>query len=278
MRRAVILLVVDIAALVAFPRVQVRASQTPDKPAFEVASIKRNDSGREGGTLAPKPGGLLTATNLTLHNMISAAFGGDRPLMSFQMVGGPDWIVSTRFDVVARAEPPSIERNGLIAMLRTLLEDRFALRTHRETRQLPIFALVKARSDGRLGPQLRRATLDCQALAQQRRENPTAAPPLPAGCGMRFGTGTLSAASITMSNLVSTVAGAVQGIVVDRTDLSGNFDIDLSWSAGLPADAVPGDPPSIFAALQDQLGLKLQSTTGPVDVLVIDHVEQPTPD
>jgi uncharacterized protein (TIGR03435 family) len=248
-------------------------AQTSPAPAFEVATIKRNDSGRDGGTLAPKPGGLLTATNLTLQNLIGIAYRGSTSLMPFQIVGGPDWITSMRFDIVARAAAGTSP--DVIAMLRTLLEDRFALKTHLETRQLPIFALMKARSDGSLGPQLRRSAVDCQAIARQARDNPATAPPMPANCGMRFGPGTFSAASITISNLAGTVSGAVLAIVVDRTDLTGNFDVDLTWSAGLPTDSSPSDAPSIFAAVQDQLGLKLESTKGPVEVLVVDHAEQP---
>jgi uncharacterized protein (TIGR03435 family) len=215
----------------------------------------------------------LTATNLTLKNLIGMAYRGTTPLMSFQIVGGPDWLPSTRFDIVARAAAGA--QPDVMGMLRTLLEDRFALKTHLETRQPPIFALVKARSDGTLGPQLRRSVVDCQAIARQRRENPATAPAMPANCGIRFGPGTYSAVSETVSDLAGTVSAAVQAIVVDRTDLTGNFDVDLTWSAGLPTDSSPSDTPSIFAALQDQLGLKLESTKGPVEVLVVDHAEQP---
>jgi uncharacterized protein (TIGR03435 family) len=248
----------------AAPRAQSPAGDAKP-PAFEVASIKPNVSGAAGGGMADRLGGLFTVTNLTLRNMIGSAFRDDTPLMPFQIVGGPSWIDSSRFDIVAKAAS-GVSLKTATTMLRTLLEDRFALKTHAETRQLPIFTLVRAKSDGTLGPQLRRSTIDCQALAQQRRADPTTAPPRPALCGMKFDIGTFSAGSVVISNLVSVLSGAVQAIVVDHTELTGSFDIDLRWSAGLPTDVAsgdaPSDAPSIFAAVQEQLGLKLNPRKG----------------
>jgi uncharacterized protein (TIGR03435 family) len=180
-------------------------------------------------------------------------------------------------------------------MLRNLMADRFKLRVHRETREMPIYALVLARSDGTLGPQLRPAAVDCAALAGQRgRGGPPA--PLQAGerppCGMRIGPGNMMGGGLALSQLANSLSPFAQRVVVDRTGLTGNFDLDLTWTpdqipqappGGLPAGVPPPPPidpngPSLFTALQEQLGLKLDSVRGPVEVLVIDSVEQPTAD
>ena len=170
----------------------------------------------------------------------------------------------------------------LPALLRPLLEDRFKLKAHVETRELPIFALVVARTDGRLGPQFRRPIVDCLALRQAARAG--APPPLPPSsdrpaCGVRMGPGKLSAGGFSIENLVTMLSSTVERLVVDRTGLTGTFDVDLQWTQGDLTGATPSDDrASIFTAVQEQLGLKLESTKGPVDVVVIDHVEHPTED
>jgi uncharacterized protein (TIGR03435 family) len=176
-------------------------------------------------------------------------------------------------------------------MLRNVLEERFQLQTHVETKELPVFALVLARRDGTLGSRLRRRTVDCvaaQAAAREPRNlfNPTAAERRT--CGGRIGPGILTANGLTMTNLAGALEARVPGvdrIVVDRTGLAGTFDVDLTWrfEATLDTPGVPLPPPdpnspSLFTALEEQLGLKLESTKAPVDILVIDHVEHPTED
>jgi uncharacterized protein (TIGR03435 family) len=162
-------------------------------------------------------------------------------------------------------------------MVRTLLADRFKLAVHHETRELPIYALLLARNDGRLGPKLQPST----CVAGRRPPGDATAQP----CGFRPGPGIFVSGGVPIAMLATFVSSAVRRSVVDRTGLDGNFDIDLHWlpdnsPLGPQPDTPPPDPggPSIFTALQEQLGLKLESTRGPVDVLVIDHVEQPTPD
>jgi uncharacterized protein (TIGR03435 family) len=182
--------------------------------------------------------------------------------------------------------------------MRSLLAERFKLSVHREKRELPIYELVLARSDGKLGPELRPSSADCRAIIEARKAQGQK-PDLPkAGerpqCGARVGFGELAAGGQPLLELIALLSSTVQRNVVDRTGLSGNFDIYLKWTpdqlpprpAGLPADqplringlAIDPDGPSIFTALQEQLGLKLESAHGPVDVLVIDHVERPSPD
>jgi uncharacterized protein (TIGR03435 family) len=177
-------------------------------------------------------------------------------------------------------------------MLRKLLEDRFQLKTHVETKELPLFALVLARADGTLGPRLRRRTIDCisAAAARERKDkllfDPT--PPERRICGGRAGPGTLIASGATMTNIVQGLAAQVPGVdrvVVDRTGLIGTFDVDLTWNfegtvehLGVQLPPPDRDAPNLFTALQEQLGLKLESRKGPIDVLVIDHVEKPSED
>jgi bla regulator protein blaR1 len=257
---------------------------------FEVASVKPNHSGDGPNRLALQPGGRITAENMALRNLVRFAF----QLQDFQLVGGPDWIAKERFDVVAKAEhdivptPPGTTGPGQL-MLRSLLADRFKLAIHQEKRELPVYALVVARSDGRLGPQLQRSAVDCQAIvtAQLGRGGPA---PMVNGrpqCGMRNAPGNLIGGGFPLSQLVTALSQFAQRTVVDRTGLTGNFDVELHWTPEQLLTPPPGAPPlppvdpngpSLFTAVQEQLGLKLESTKDSVEVLVIDHVEHPTPD
>jgi uncharacterized protein (TIGR03435 family) len=271
-------------------------SQAPAaNPSFEVASVKPNKSGTQQVMLGLQPGGRFTATNAPLRMLIRNAY----QLQDFQLVGLPDWASSERFDIVAKAEgdvpPAPIGTTGPIQlMVRSLLAERFKLAAHQEARELPIYALVVAKSDGKLGPQLRPAAVDCAAMMAARGRSgggPPAPPPLAQRpvCGMRIGPGTMAGGGFPLSQLAQTLSQFVQRVVVDRTGLAGNYDLDLTWTPdqmpqGSPPPGAPAlspvDPngPSIFTALQEQLGLKLDAQRGPVDVLVIDKIDRPTPD
>jgi uncharacterized protein (TIGR03435 family) len=182
-------------------------------------------------------------------------------------------------------------------MLKALLAERFKLVAHNESRELPVYDLVMARSDARPGPQLRKSDVDCAALfAARRGGGPPPPPPQPGErmqCGMFGGIGRVTAGAVTMAQFGTLLSRLVNRTVVDKTGLAGNFDIDLTFTPDQPARA-PGAPPdqpirangvdidpngpSLFTALQEQLGLKLDSQKGPVDVVVIDSVEHPTED
>jgi len=211
----------------------------------------------------------------------------------YQVTGGPDWKNTDMFDVVGTTGsdvplgPAGIEQKML--MLRTLLTERFKLSIHHETRDAPIYALVLANRDGRLGPQLHRSEVDCNALFARGPANaPPPAPPAPgqrSPCRIGVGLGTITISSQSISTVARLLSRLMDRPVLDRTGLSGVFDLDLSFDpGGLPglpppppgADRPPSDAPSVFTAVQEQLGLKLESTKGPVDVLVVDHVEHPT--
>lgn len=269
----------------------------PENLSFEAASVKPNKSGSGQVSIGIQPGGRFNAVNVPLRLLIRNAY----QLQDFQLVGGPGWMTSDRFDIVAKADPASLPplpappgtAGPFQIMLRNLMADRFKLKVHKETREMPVYALQLARPDGKLGPQLRPATVDCAALAGRGRGGPPPAPPAPGerpACGMRIGPGVMSGGGFPLSQLATALSQFVQRVVIDRTGLTGNFDLDLAWTpdqipqappGGAPAGAPPSAPldgPSIFTALQEQLGLKLESVRGPVEVLVIDSVEQPTED
>jgi len=270
-------------------------AQTPPSRSFEVASVKQNKSGERFMQMGGPPG-RFTATNVPLQQLIQLAY----QIQPFQIVGGPNWIASDRFDIVAKAAgdvpPPTPGVAGpMQLMMRTLMADRFKLTLHNEQREMPIYALVLAKADGKLGPQLKPSTTDCAALmgAAARRGGPPPPPSFnePMQCGMRVFPGALSAGGFPLSQLTQFLSSAVQRIVVDRTGLTGNFDLNMTWTPDqMPqgrGDPPPGAPPlpaidpngpSIFTAVQEQLGLKLESTKAPVDVLVIDRAEHPTED
>jgi uncharacterized protein (TIGR03435 family) len=286
-----------LAAVHAQPRAQSAAADAVDPNLrFEVASVKRNDGSQPMVRIGLQPGGRFTTVNVPLRMLITFAYR----LQNYQLVGGPDWIDSERFDITAKAEhdvpPAPMGQTGpMQIMVRNLLADRFKLVAHEEEREMPIYALVHARDDKRPGPSLKPSTVDCLALMKAGRGGP---PPAAGGaaapiCGVRTGRGRIQAGSFPIGQLPSILAPLVQRFVVDRTGLTGNFEFELTYTpdqagagaasaAGTPfgADTPAPDPggASIFTALQEQLGLKLESERGPVKVLVIDSVERPTED
>ncbi len=300
--KRILIVFVCAAALVAGGEIGRVGAQAPppstDKPKFEVASVRPNTSNDGKVMLGIQPGGRFNAVNVPLWDLIRQAYN----LQRTQIVGGPDWLETARFDIIAKAEGdipragPGSPPGPLNFMMQDLLEDRFKLKAHRETRELPIYALMLARADQKLGAGLRSSTADCEAFRGRGRGGPGPDGP-PRGmlapgerptCGMMIGPGQVVAGGIPISQLTQMLSMFTQRIVVDRTGLKGNFDIDLTFTPdrmpqGPPPPGVqlpPIDPngPSVFTAIQEQLGLKLESERGPVDVLVIDHVERPTPD
>jgi uncharacterized protein (TIGR03435 family) len=255
--------------------------ETGGRLAFEVASVRENKSGGEQGFLLPQAG-QLNAQNYRLRQLIQYAYR----VQPFELVAGPGWIDSTRFDVVAKAPfdprpaPPGAPPGEMEQMVQTLLTERFNLQVHRETREMPIYALVLARRDGQVGPRLRREADVCAALrnAMTRGEKPPEIPPRADGrpaCGMMGGGGRLFAGGITLAILASVLSREAARMVVDRTGLSGFFEADIEFAADALTSAA-SERPSFFTALEEQLGLRLEPARGPVEVLVIDRVERPT--
>jgi uncharacterized protein (TIGR03435 family) len=284
------------ALLAPIRRNQGAQTATRIAPTFEVASIKRNRSGDDRRDFNT-PANRFVATNVALHDLVAWAYGDPGPppelRPDFQMSGGPGWIISDRFDVEATTAgslPDGVGRTQLkMQMLQTLLADRFKLSVHHETRDGPIYSLVLANRDGRLGAQLRRSDVDCNALLARGRATTAAPPPPPpAGqaptCGIQIGLGGLRIGSQSLPAIARLLTRAVGRPVVDRTTLEGAFNLSLDFDpSGLPGYARPpgvpspdlGDKPSLFTALQEQTGLKLEAGRGPIDVLVIESAEHP---
>jgi uncharacterized protein (TIGR03435 family) len=285
-------------SLITAPRLPAQSSATqpaspaPKLPAFNAASIKpASKSGDQGLRISLQRGGHFTATNVPLRVLIAGAYQLSIGESRNAVIGGPSWMDSDRFDVETNAEgDPS--REQVLLMEQSLLASRFKLVVHREARNGPVYALMMAKP-GKTGPQLRLHAADnstCHDARQQPTQQPTptapavAPAPVAPPCGGGFvAYGSHLVTESTMEGLAKNLSwfGEIDRTVVDRTGLTGTYDITLDFSNGLSVIAGPSDGessfPSIFKALQEQLGLKLESTNGPVDVLVIDHVEEPSP-
>jgi uncharacterized protein (TIGR03435 family) len=268
-----------IAALALLPFAQ---AQPDARPRFDVASIKPNaPGGINTGDFRVLPGGRLTAEKVLLRFLIQNAYG----VRPFQLKGGPDWINSEGYDIEAKAEGnPS---NGqMVLMMQTLLEDRFKLKVHRETKELPVYALTVAKGGFKL-PEPKQGA--CTA------PDPNG-PPLPpspnqAGpCGRAMiriskGVARINGYQVPMREFVRVLSNIMGRTIIDQTGFTRAFDLQLEFAtddaiAGLPEAPKPADDsvPSIFVAAQEQLGIKIVSTKGPVEILVIDHIEKPDMD
>jgi uncharacterized protein (TIGR03435 family) len=254
-------------------------------PVFEVASIKANTLGTNQSKLDLQPGGRFTAINVSFFMLVNFAYGDGAPLPPNRLVFGPQWnggdgrLSTDRFDILAKGADVRTQKD-VPAALRALLAERFKLVVHHESRERPVYALVLARADRRLGPRLRRSTIDCA--------DPSAAPPNADGspsCGFRNAPGRATGRA-TIGDLVRRLLSRAvedQRVVEDHTGLDGTYEFDLEWTPnspsptdGPPTTADPDAPP-IFTALREQLGLKLEPQTGRIDVIVVDHAAFPTP-
>jgi len=255
--------------------------------AFEAASVKEHLAPGDGSFVGRRPGGRFAAQNASLREIIEYAY----ELQSFQLVGSLAPADGARWDITATLGATAAQAgpDAIVPAVRALLADRFALATHRETRTMPVYALRLARADGTTGPGLRRSAVDCPALmAAARGGGPP--PPEAKACGFRGRVGGLQSNGMPLSELGIALAGRVGRAIIDQTGLAGTWDLTLTYapeSAQIPAgtlspDAPPpvGNPdaPSLITALQEQLGLRLVSTTAPVEVLVVDRVSRPSPD
>ena len=221
---------------------------------------------------------------MSVKDMIGSAWG----VQPFQISGGPAWIDSVRFDIAAKADHDA-KTPELMLMMRSFLAERFQLAIHRETKDQPIFALVLARKDGKLGPQLTESKQGGCTPPDLTKPPP---PPDPAkgpslACGQIFMgfSGQVRGVSVSVQRLLPMLSGYLDRIVVDQTGLTGTYDVSIQWT---PDDShlaqfPPGAPrpaqdsaPSLFTAFQEQLGLKLESQKGPVEMIVIDRAEKPS--
>lgn len=280
--------VVALAALLAAPSSWLSAQ---DAPRFDVVSIKPTSSQEPGGRVSVE-GGRLMISNTPVSALVITAYELQD---AFQIDGLPEWSQRDLFDLEARA-PAGVriafpgQGTALPAMLRSMLADRMTLRAHVERRPIPMFALVTARADGRLGSGLVRSALDCSTAPTRPRDQVPQSAASDSGtksCAARATRESFSATGIPLDRLIRLIlAPRVRRPVVDRTGLTGTFDVTLrfrapdlptSTSAGVLEPGVDPDVPPIETAVREQLGLELRPIREPADVLVIDHIEPPTP-
>jgi uncharacterized protein (TIGR03435 family) len=252
---------------------------TDSTPRFDVVSIKRNTDGRGVLTGSRRlPDGSFTATNLTPRQLILTAYR----LQPAQVVGAATWIDDEGYNVEAKPAQKATSEETT-QMIRALLADRFKLRSHAETRELPIFALVHARPDRRLGPDLKETPPE--ECAKPTDDSGRGVLP----CGViQSGAGQFNSRATTIETMASTLMmnvtfTGIDRIVVDRTGLTGNYQFQLRFQpvgrGGAPPPNDGGQPserPSFFTALQEQLGLKLDPQRAPIEVLVIDSIDRPS--
>jgi len=242
-----------VALSIAMATLTLAQTPTSEKRAeFEVASVKPTATDNGSFTVDFPPGGRFFARNMTVQNLLRTSYA----LQEYQISGGPGWINSAGFDIQATAAAGTgeVPREQVLQMIQSMLADRFHLAVHRETRQLPIYALVV----GKTGPKFRAA----DSSAEQSRT---------------LKMGQLTTQKMSMATLANLLTYDLKRPVRDETGLKGDFAFTLEWTLGLgESDDGPSSRPSLFTAVQDQLGLKLESTKGPIEVLVIDHIEMPS--
>src|SRR5262245_46250202 len=230
---------------------------------FEVASIKRNNSGDRNSLLRVLPGGRLSATNFSVRSLINFAW----QLAGFQVAGGPEWVNSDGYDIIAKmdgnpdiVEPGRGQVDPRQMAVRNLLADRFKLKTHYETREMDIYALVMAKPGGAPGPKLIRSPQDCAAQAAAARGQfppPAQGPPPELGkpyCGIAGGNGRIRFGGLNSAMLAQAFNGPTQRMAVDRTGLAGSWDFDLRFAPrnrGVDASPVAPDLPDFLTAVQE---------------------------
>jgi uncharacterized protein (TIGR03435 family) len=276
------------------------------KPSFEVASIKvnirdvpwldtRENCGFNGmGSVNILPGGRLKAERALLPCIVAGAYS----FQPFQVLGGPDWANSVHYDIDAKPGNTNTDQQQIRVMVQALLADRFKLKTHRETRNLPVYVLTVAKNGPKLQPP---KGGNCFEPGSPRPSGATAPPtPPPAGqpppplvvpCGkvgivQAPGGSRLDGEKAPISDLIRLLTILLHRTVRDKTGATGIFDIHVVYSSPLMGrDQAPAGPPldgatdpgvTMFSAMEQQLGLKLESAKGPVEVLIIDHAEKPS--
>jgi uncharacterized protein (TIGR03435 family) len=264
--RRMLTLIVAAFFATAIPCVRAPAQAAAGAQTFDVASIHINNTETDGHhhIINDPAESHFRAVNLALRDLIQFAYG----LPDSQILGGPAWLDSIMFDIDAKSDPlvdaqlhalPTEQaRHEKQLMVQALLADRFQLKAHQEKRQLPVYALVVTKDGPRFKPsKVNGTTVDTGRTRLH-----------------------IAGSDDTVSILARELAQVLGRVVLNETGLSGRYDLSLRWSpddAAASSPVSPDMPPSIFTAIQEQLGLKLESTKGPVPVLVIDKIEMPSP-
>jgi uncharacterized protein (TIGR03435 family) len=262
--------------------------QAYEHTAFEVASVRLNTSGQRGASLRMQPNGDFMAVNQPLRVLIQIAYA----LPLFRVENMPDWFTSERYDITAKA-PDGLSRESSATvrgrLLRSLLEERFAMKARMVTKEVPAMLLGFARDDHRLGTKLRRSNAEC--LPAVPRAGDAAPAPAPRArtepvCAMGGSSGSpICGRGVTMEQFVQGMGGVYQQPVVDETALDGRWDFDLSFtpdrqggpgiSFGAPCPPQSDDRPALSTAMQEQLGLRIRTGRAPIEMLVIDSADRP---
>jgi uncharacterized protein (TIGR03435 family) len=273
-------------------------AQSPAGPVFEVVSIKPSNPDAAGTNLPPV-GGRYTASSVSLRTLVQIAY----EVSDSQIDGGPEWQTSRRFDIQAKAATPIAGLEAMLPMLKTLLADRFQLKVHTETREMPIYTLVTSGKNGQARAKMTPSTANCSNAEQDvadasARDRGFVADRLQAGNGLPCaimpgprrapGSMTMRGNAATMAELARFLQAATGRKVQDRTDLTGRYDWEMTFEFPLrpqtvqqpgsnsPLATPPPDSQPLTTALQEQLGLRLEPARGPVEILVIDSAALPT--
>ena len=268
-----------------------QSPSSPVGPSFDVVSVKRNTSNTLGSNVNERADGGFTMTNIPVGTLIARAYQA----APVDMVNLPGWAMSDRYDVstTSSLSAPTPEQRAI--MLKAMLADRFKFAAHVENREQPAYDLLLARSDGRLGPGMKPFDVDCAAKSAADRAAAEAAraagqpPPRPSLPDLNgpvppctfFMRGDTMEGSSTIANLANMLRPAAGRFIVDKTGLTGSHYITMTFDrmAGLRGPATTPSPtaaPSVFTAVQEQLGLKLESSKAVRETLVIDRLERPT--
>jgi uncharacterized protein (TIGR03435 family) len=251
------------------------SAQAPAPPqsdaTFEAASVKPlRNSTRTSAGFRPEP--TRWSGDFSVTDLVVFAY----QIQSTRIIGAPQWAEDERYEINARTGPR--KPGDIQSMVRHLLAERFALKVHRERRPIPVYLLLMSRADGAFGPRLQRVERDCTRPASN-----------PSGCSVSIGGDNYRGNGQQWANFVATLENRIgERPILDKTGLSGQFDIAVEWSPGIARvpEGVSNAPtladlearPLVFTAIREQLGLKLEPDTAPMDVLVIDSVDRPTPD
>lgn len=235
---------------------------------FEAISVKESS-----GTRIPVQwqGAHFVAGAIPLQTLLAVAY--QVPL--YQLADLPEWVRTVRYEITAVASrAPTASEQRLF--LRALLEERFRILARVETQERPVYAMVMARSDGRLGSGLRVSSVDCAAIMAARAAS-NVAPGADPRCRVAISAGAYVRDGIPLALLADTISTRLARPVIDRTGLAGVFDIELHFRPPTETTSTDSDEPDLVTALEEQLGLKLESTRAPVQVTVFDRIERPTP-
>jgi uncharacterized protein (TIGR03435 family) len=273
-----VVLVIAVAAVTVSAQERIPAGPPANGPTFDVVSIKRVTDIRDRRSVGEQPGGRFVLSGMAIAPAIRSAYPADIS----ELIGAPDWVSSETYDLTAQAGR-EVPKEQMEAMLRAMLADKFKLEVHYEIQERPVYALVLARADGRLGPDIKKSELDCDAIQAARRAGSKETYPVTSNGAPACGMSMLGDQGMTMllgarplSILAASLGSGTGRVVVDKTGLKGNYDVRLRFVDRPSPNALPDAPPEIFTALQEQLGLKLEPDRAPLKVLVIDRIEKPS--